>query len=175
MIFKNIKDIDSIKHILDKASNDNHRNAENYQYEKMKKRWSKYLIFNVLEDNSIPVAFGGIIKFNDNIVRICDRYCTTRSYRRYGINKHIKKTIRYCVDYFVTKQTQWALDNNYQPFISMSAEINKTNSINRFVSYIDPKYDYRLLPDLYLTCKRSDIKCHQHIITNKNSIELEKV
>lgn len=175
MIFKNIKEIDDIKHILEEASKDNHRNAENYEYCKMEKRWKKYLLFNVLEHNKIPVAFGGIVKFNNKVVRICDRYCTMRSYRRYGINKFIEKRIRYCADYFVAKQTQWAIDNNYQPFISMSAEVEKTNSIKRFIKYIDPKYGYRLLPDLYLTCKRNNIKCHQHIITNKNYIDLEKV
>ena len=91
MLVKNIYDVKDIKELCEEAASDNHRNAENYQYEKMKKRWDKYLQFHVLEDNGKPVAMGGIMRFTSNIVRICDRYCTFRSYRRFGINKFIKK------------------------------------------------------------------------------------
>ena len=175
MMIREITDIEELKLVLHEAANDNHRNAENYQFEKMKKRWNRYLKFHLLEDNDIPVAFGGIIKFENNLVRICDRYCTLRSYRRFGINKFINKNIRYCVEYFVSTQTEWAVENMYQPFISMSAEVDKTNSIKRFMQYFDPKYKYQLLPDLYLTCDRSNPKCHQHIITNKDTIGLPKV
>lgn len=175
MLMREITDIEELRLVFQQVANDNHRNAENYQFEKMKKRWNKYLKFHLLEDNNVPVAFGGISKFENNLVRICDRYCTLRLYRRFGINKFINKKIRYCIEYFVSTQTDWALRNNYQPFISMSSEINKTNSIKRFLKYFNPKYNYRLLPDLYLTCSRSDLKCHQHIITTNNLIQLEKV
>lgn len=175
MKIREIDNIDELKYIFENASNDNHRNAQNYNFNKMNKRWNNYLKFHLLEDGNTPVAFGGIYKFNNNIVRICDRYCTLRMYRRFGINKFINKKIRYCIEYFVSTQTEWALKNNYQPFISMSSEINKINSIKRFLKYFNPKYNYRLLPDLYLTCNRSSIKCHQHIITTNNFIELEKV
>ena len=172
---KNIYDVKEIKDLCEQAANDNHRNAENYDYEKMKNKWDKYLQFHMLEDDGIPVAIGGITKFGNNTVRICDRYCTFRSHRRFGINKFIKKNIRFCAEYFVPTQTEWALQNNFQPFISMSAEVDKTYSIKRFIEYIEPRYNYRLLPDLYLTCDRKSIKCHQHIITNSNIIDLERV
>ena len=175
MLIKNVSAVEDIKELCEQATNDNHRNAENYEYSKMKKRWHKYVQFHVLENEGIPVAMGGIIKFNDKTVRICDRYCTFRSHRRFGINKFIKKNIRFCAEHFVPVQTEWALQNNFQPFISMSAEVNKTYSMQRFIEYLDSQYGYRLLPDLYLTCDRKSIKCHQHIITNNNTIELEKV
>ena len=175
MIIKNVYHVEDIKELCEEAASDNHRNAENYQYEKMKKRWDKYLKFHVLEDNGNPVAMGGIVRFGHDIVRICDRYCTFRSYRRFGINKFIKKNIRFCAEYFVPTQTQWAQNNNFQPFISMSGEIDKTQSIKRFMEYFDPKWKYQLLPDLYLTCDKSNPKCHQHIITTSNAIELPKV
>jgi hypothetical protein len=175
MLMKNIYHVEDIKELCEQATNDNHRNAENYEYNKIKKRWDKYLQFHVLEDDSVPIAMGGITKFNDKTVRICDRYCTFRSHRRFGINKFIKKNIRFCADQFVPQQTQWAIENNFQPFISMSAEVDKTYSIERFIEYLDPRYRYRLLPDLYLTCNRKNIKCHQHIITNKDTIELPRV
>tara|TARA_B100000212_G_scaffold239042_1_gene181985 strand:- start:581 stop:1108 length:528 start_codon:yes stop_codon:yes gene_type:complete len=175
MIMRNVTDIEEIRDELKEAASDNHRYAENYQFDKMKKRWDKYLQFYLLKDEEKSVAMGGIVKFGDNLVRICDRYCTFRSYRRFGINKFIKKNIRFCVEYFVTQQTEWAIQNGYQPFISMSAEIDKTNSMKRFLEYFDPKWNYRLLPDLYLTCNRDNPKCRQHIITNNSTIELEKV
>jgi hypothetical protein len=175
MLMKNVSAVEDIKELCEQATNDNHRNAENYEYNKMKKRWHEYVQFNVLEDEGVPVAMGGIIKFNDKTVRICDRYCTFRSHRRFGINKFIKKNIRFCAEHFVPAQTEWALQNNFQPFISMSAEVDKTYSMKRFIEYLDPSYGYRLLPDLYLTCNRQSLKCHQHIITNSDKILLKKV
>ena len=172
---KNIYHVEDIKELCEQAASDNHRNAENYQYEKMKKRWDKYMCFHVLEDEGVPVAMGGIVRFGYDVARICDRYCTFRSHRRFGINKFIKRNIRYCAEHFVPVQTQWALTNDFQPFISMSGEIDKTQSIKRFVSYIDEKWKYRLLPELYLTCDRENPKCRQHVITNAYSIELPKV
>ena len=175
MLMKNIYHVEDIKELCEQAASDNHRNAENYEYEKMKKRWDKYMCFHVLEDDGVPVAMGGIVRFGYDVARICDRYCTFRSHRRFGINKFIKRNIRYCAEHFVPVQTQWALTNDFQPFISMSGEIDKTQSIKRFVSYIDKKWKYRLLPELYLTCDRENPKCHQHVITNGDSIELPKV
>ena len=175
MLMKNVIAVEDVKELCEQATNDNHRNAENYEYDKMKKRWHKYLQFHVLEDDGVPVAMGGIIKFNDKTVRICDRYCTFRSHRRFGINKFIKKNIRFCAEHFVPVQTEWALQNNLQPFISMSAEVDKTYSMQRFIEYLDSQYGYRLLPDLYLTCDRKNLKCHQHIITNADKILLERV
>ena len=175
MLMKNIYHVEDIKELCEQAASDNHRNAENYEYEKMKKRWDKYMCFHVLEDEGVPVAMGGIVRFGYDVARICDRYCTFRSHRRFGINKFIKRNIRYCAEHFVPVQTQWALTNDFQPFISMSGEIDKTQSIKRFVSYIDKKWKYRLLPELYLTCDRENPKCHQHVITNGDSIELPKV
>ncbi len=172
---KNIYHVEDIKELCEQAASDKHRNAENYQYEKMKKRWDKYMCFHVLEDEGVPIAMGGIVRFGYDVARICDRYCTFRSHRRFGINKFIKRNIRYCAEHFVPVQTQWALTNDFQPFISMSGEIDKTQSIKRFVSYIDEKWKYRLLPELYLTCDRENPKCHQHVITNGDSIELPKV
>ncbi len=171
----NIRNVEDIKDLCEQATRDNHRNAENYQYDKMKKRWHKYLRFDVLEHEGVPVAMGGVTKFSKKTVRICDRYCTFRSHRRFGINKFIKKNIRFCAEHFVPAQTDWALTNNFQPFISLSAEVDKSHSIKRFIDYLDPKYRYRLLPDLYLTCDRKSIKCHQHVITNGNDIDLERV
>ena len=175
MLMKNIYHVEDIKELCEQAASDKHRNAENYQYEKMKKRWDKYMCFHVLEDEGVPIAMGGIVRFGYDVARICDRYCTFRSHRRFGINKFIKRNIRYCAEHFVPVQTQWALTNDFQPFISMSGEIDKTQSIKRFVSYIDEKWKYRLLPELYLTCDRENPKCHQHVITNGDSIELPKV
>ena len=173
MRLRNVE-IDEIKDILEEIAGDSHRNAENYRYDNMLKRQDKYHQFNLLEDNGIPVAIGGISKFNDKLVRICDRYCTLKSYRRHSLVYH-RNYNRFCVDYFVTSQTEWAIDNGYQPFISLSAEVNKMGAIKRFINLIDPKYGYRLLPDLYLTCDRCNIKCHQHIITDRDSIGLEYV
>ena len=96
MIMCNVTDIEEIRDELKEAASDNHRYAENYQFDKMKKRWDKYLQFYLLKDEEKSVAMGGIVKFGDNLVRICDRYCTLRSYRRFGINKFIKKNIRFC-------------------------------------------------------------------------------
>ena len=38
MLMKNIYHVEDIKELCEQATNDNHRNAENYEYNKIKKR-----------------------------------------------------------------------------------------------------------------------------------------
>lgn len=173
MLIKNINSIEEIKDILDEVASEDHRNAENYKYFKMQDRWDQYLQFHLLEDEGKPVAMGGITDFGNGLVRICDRYVTFKEYRRKELHKETNET-RPVVNYFVPTQVEWALDNGYQPFMSLSSEVHKLNAIERFISMVDPKYGFRLLPDLYLTCGREHTKCHQHIITNQDTIGLEK-
>ena len=65
----------------------------------MQKRWSNYLMFNVLEHKGRLISFSGVYKYSDNLVRVVDRLFTLPEYRQKFMSKDIKEKIRR--DYFI--------------------------------------------------------------------------
>ena len=88
-VVREITFIDEYIELCEIASKSNHPNASNYNVDKMKKRWNKYLIFTKLTRGDEVISFAGIIDFGNNLVRLSDRLYTKQEYRQNYMTKSI--------------------------------------------------------------------------------------
>ena len=88
-VVQEITYIDEYIELCEIASKSNHTNASNYNVDKMKKRWNKYLIFTKLTRGDELISFAGIVDFGNNLVRVADRLYTKQEYRQNFMTKKV--------------------------------------------------------------------------------------
>ena len=142
--------IEELIELCEKASKSNHPNAVNYDVDKMKKRWNKYLIFTKLMIGKEVVSFSGVYDYGNNLVRVVDRLFTMPEYRQRFMTKGIIEKIRPAADYFIPYQTKWAKARGFDCFFSIQTK-KKRNSLKRLNKLVDNKLGYKVLPGLYQT------------------------
>lgn len=172
-VVQEITYIDEYIELCEIASKSNHPNASNYNVDKMKKRWNKYLIFTKLTKGDELISFAGIVDFGNNLVRVADRLYTKQEYRQNFMSKKVVNPLRPAVDYIIPYHTQWAIDRGYDCFYSIQ-ELKKRNSLIRLTKQLHPSLGYRVLPDMYETCNPINPKCIQNISATSDSIPLTK-
>ena len=170
-IVREIRHFGKVANLFVLASSLPHENSKNYTVENMFKRWSNYLMFNVLEHKGRPISFSGVYKYNDNLVRVVDRLFTIPEYRQMFMSKDIKEKIRPAADYFIPYQTKWAKAKGYDCFFSIQTS-KKRNSLKRLNKLVDDKLGYKVLPGLYKTSS-NDITGWQNVSAT-NDINLPK-
>ena len=172
-IVQEITYIDEYIELCEIASKSNHTNASNYNVDKMKKRWNKYLIFTKLTRGDELISFAGIVDFGNNLVRVADRLYTKQEYRQNFMTKKVVNPLRPAVDYIIPYHTQWAVDKGYDCFYSIQ-ELKKRNSLIRLTKQLPTSLGYRVLPDMYATCNPSNPRCIQNISSTTDNIHLPK-
>ena len=93
-VVQEITFIDEYIELCEIASKSNHPNASNYNVDKMKKRWNKYLIFTKLTKGDELNSFAGIVDFGNNLVRVADRLYTKEKYRQNFMTKSIANPLK---------------------------------------------------------------------------------
>ena len=71
-IVREVREFNKLSGLFLLASSMKDENAKNYKIEEMQKRWSNYLMFNVLEHKGRPISFSGVYKYSDNLVEQID-------------------------------------------------------------------------------------------------------
>ena len=118
-VIQEITYIDELIELCEKASKSNHPNAVNYDVEKMKKRWNRYLIFTKLMIGDEVVSFSGVYDYGNNLVRVVDRLYTEQKYRKVeheliqGDNRGVY--LYYCEAYNDLPEMQMIKDKLYNP------------------------------------------------------------
>ena len=98
-VVREITYIDEYIELCEIASKSNHPNASNYDVDKMRKRWNKYLIFTKLTRGDEVISFAGIIDFGNNLVRVADRLYTKQEYRQNYMTKSIANPLKLKLHY----------------------------------------------------------------------------
>lgn len=170
-IVSEVKKFDEVEGLFKEASKLNHTNSQNYNVDKMRKRWEKYLLFITVAKEGEIISFAGVYPFGNNLVRVCDRHFTKPQYRQKSFDKKVSNPLRPAVDYIIPYQTRWAKKLGYDCFFSIQ-ELKKRNSLIRLVKLLDPTLGYNVLPGLYATCNPDDSTCWQNIASTTNNIHL---
>lgn len=145
--------------LFEKAAKDNHRNAENYSPKRMRKRWEHYAEFNLVEEDGVPIAFGGVYEYSGYLVRVVDRFYLFPEYRvRYLATKGKKFGNKPGVDLMIPYQTQKYCED-YECFFSIEQR-RRAGSIQGFV---DQLRGYTLLEGTYYTSSSKTQNSIQHV------------
>ena len=112
-VVREITFIDEYIELCEIASKSNHPNASNYNVDKMKKRWNKYLIFTKLTRGDEVISFAGITDFGNNLVRVADRLYTKQEYRQNYMTKSIANPLKPALQYIIPYHTKWAIERGY--------------------------------------------------------------
>ena len=171
-VIQEITYFDELKELCLEANKINHQNADNYDVDKMHKRWNNYHIFTKLMIGDEVVSFAGIYDYGQNLVRIADRLFTFPKYRQNYLTKSIANPLRPALQYIIPYHTQWALDKGYDCFFSIQ-ELKKRNSLIRTVKLLNPDLGYSVLPNLYATCNPENPRCWQNIASTTKNIHLQ--
>ena len=171
-VIQEITYFDELKELCLEANKINHQNADNYDVDKMHKRWNNYHIFTKLMIGDEVVSFAGIYDYGQNLVRVADRLFTFPKYRQNFMSKKVVNPLRPAVDYIIPYHTQWAIDRGYDCFYSIQ-ELKKRNSLIRTVKLLNPNLGYSVLPDLYATCNPENPRCWQNIASTTKNIHLQ--
>ena len=163
--------IDEMIELCEMASKSNHPNAQNYDVDKMKKRWNKYLIFTKLMMGKEVISFAGIYDYGNNLVRVADRLFTKETYRQNFMTKSIANPLKPALQYIIPYHTQWAIERGYDCFFSVQDK-RKRNAIERLTKQLPTSLGYRVLPDMYETCNPTNPLCIQNVSATKNDIPL---
>jgi len=169
-IVREVREFNKLSGLFLLASSMKDENAKNYKIEEMQKRWSNYLMFNVLEHKGRPISFSGVYKYSDNLVRVVDRLFTLPEYRQRFMSKDIKEKIRPAADYFIPYQTKLFKEKGYDCFFSIQTS-KKRNAVKRLTKIIDDDLGYRLLPGLYQTSSNSTLGW-QNVSATTDKIDL---
>ena len=170
-VVREITYIDEYIELCEIASKSNHPNASNYDVDKMRKRWNKYLIFTKLTKGDELISFAGIVDFGNNLVRVADRLYTKQEYRQNFMTKKVINPLRPAVDYIIPYHTQWAVNKGYDCFFSIQTH-KKRNAIKRIARLLDDDLNYKVLPGLYATCNPKNDLCWQNIAATTNKVDL---
>ena len=182
MIIENIiKDPDRILELTDIASKDSHRNAKNYK--DFKRRLKNYIAFHVILDEGEVVGFGGVYQNDEwpkDLVRINDRMWHHPTHRFKGLDQVGGKEIGLSSEILIPHQTEFCQVRRWQPFISVEGLSRRKALEKILINHIDPKYGYKLLPDMYFTCTNKngqllDKQCWQSVIAMIDDIDLPKM
>ena len=173
-VIQEITYIDEYIELCEIASKSNHPNASNYNIDKMRKRWNKYLIFTKLTRGDELISFAGIVDFGNNLVRVADRLYTKEEYRQNYMTKSIANPLKPALQYIIPYHTHWALDRGYDCFFSVQ-EFKKRNSLIRLTKQLHTSLGYRVLPGMYATCNPINPKCIQNISATTDTIHLAQV
>ena len=171
-VIQEITYFDELKELFLEANKINHQNADNYDIDKMHKRWNNYHIFTKLMIGDEVVSFAGIYDYGQNLVRVADRLYTKQEYRQNFMSKKVVNPLRPAVDYIIPYHTKWAVDKGYNCFYSIQ-ELKKRNSLIRTVKLLNPNLGYSVLPDLYATCNPENPRCWQNIASTTKNIHLQ--
>ena len=171
-VIQEITYFDELKELCLEANKINHQNADNYDVDKMHKRWNNYHIFTKLMIGDEVVSFAGIYDYGQNLVRVADRLFTFPKYRQNYLTKSIVNPLRPALQYIIPYHTQWALDKGYDCFFSIQ-ELKKRNSLIRTVKLLNPDLGYSVLPNLYATCNPENPRCWQNIASTTKNIHLQ--
>jgi len=171
-VIQEITYFEELKELCLEANKINHQNADNYDVDKMHKRWNNYHIFTKLMIGNEVVSFAGIYDYGQNLVRVADRLFTFPKYRQNYLTKSIANPLRPALQYIIPYHTQWALDKGYDCFFSVQ-ELKKRNSLIRTVKLLNPDLGYSVLPDLYATCNPENPRCWQNIASTTKNIHLQ--
>ena len=170
-IVQEITSIDEYVELCEIASKSNHPNSSNYNVDKMKMRWDKYLIFTKLTRGDELISFAGIIDFGNNLVRVADRLYTKEKYRQNFMTKSITNPLKPALQYIIPYHTQWAVEKGYDCFFSVQDK-RKRNAIKRLTKQLPTSLGYRVLPDMYETCDTVNPLCIQNVSATKDIIPL---
>lgn len=145
--------------LLKEASSEDHENAHNYSIKKMEKRWDNYLEFNIIRDELTgdPIAFGGVYRWHQELVRVVDRFYLRKKYRKYTYMPGITELVPY--------QTRKYTMN--ECFFSVQTK-RKRRAFIRQVSRLDPSLGYTVLDDLYWTSPARDKNALQNIAATRS-------
>ena len=145
--------------LFEEASSEDHENAHNYSIKKMEKRWDNYLEFNIIRDeiSGDPIAFGGVYRWHQELVRVVDRFYLRKKYRKYTYMPGITELVPY--------QTRKYSD--YECFFSVQTK-RKRRAFIRQVSRLDPSLGYTILDDLYWTSPARDKNALQNIAATRS-------
>lgn len=162
-----IKDFQQIVSILDYASKEDHKNSSNYDLNVFSKRWFRYQKFYGIVDHVMGgiIALSGIYDYGNNCSRICDRTWIHPFYRNQYLGEKNKIKLRPTLDYFVPVQTEWCIEHNITPFISIQHPF-KDIVLKRIIR--ETNYDYKILDGIYFTClheNKDNMRCWQRVIS----------
>ena len=172
-VVREITFIDEYIELCEIASKSNHPNASNYNVDKMKNRWNKYLIFTKLTRGDEIISFAGIVDFGNNLVRVADRLYTKQEYRQNYMTKSIANPLKPALQYIIPYHTKWAVERGYDCFFSVQDK-RKRNAIVRLTKQLPTDLGYRVLPDMYETCNPKNPLCIQNVSATKDNIPLTK-
>ena len=173
-VIQEITYFDELKELCLQANKINHQNADNYDVDKMQKRWNNYHIFTKLMIGDEVVSFAGIYDYGQNLVRVADRLFTFPKYRQNYLTKSITNPLKPALQYIIPYHTHWALDRGYDCFFSVQ-EFKKRNSLIRLTKQLHTSLGYRVLPGMYATCNPVNPKCIQNISATTDTIHLAQV
>lgn len=160
------KSFDEMKKYFEVAEKETHQNSNNYSQHEMKKRWEKYLTFTLLTYHDNPLAFAGIYNYDNNLVRVCDRYYVFPKYR--NINLSFKQ--RPANNWIIPHHHKYATSRGHQCFFSIQT-LKKRRAMERSVKYVE-HLGFKLLDGLYATCNPKNENCWQNIACTTDNIHL---
>ena len=172
-VIQEITYFDELKELCLEANKINHQNADNYDVDKMHKRWNNYHIFTKLMIGNEVVSFAGIYDYGQNLVRVADRLFTFPKYRQNFMTKSITNPLKPALQYIIPYHTQWAAEKGYDCFFSVQDK-RKRNAIKRLTKQLPISLGYRVLPDMYETCDPVNPLCIQNVSATKDIIPLPK-
>ena len=170
-----VRDLNEIRSILEIASQENHKNSNNYHFNSIQKRWKDYCVFHKLVDHTLGgvIAISGLYQYHNGLARVIDRTWIHPYYRSSFLNRNNDMIVRPAIDYFIPAQTQYCRDREMVSFISVQYP-DKTRVLERLIRETDCGYE--LLPDFYFTCRHDNydsMKCWQRCIST-GEIDLAK-
>ncbi len=175
-----VRNYEYIKKLAKIASQDNHRNAKNY--ENFHRRLDNYLAFHVIYDGDDVIGFGGIYKNDEwpkNLVRIVDRMWHHPTHRFKGLGQVGAKHIGLSSELLIPFQTDFCEIRRWTPFFTVEG-VRRRKAVDKIVDkHIPEKYGYKLLPDMYYTCTGKEGvfyegQCWQSIVA-QNDVDLPKM
>ena len=162
MHLKRVEDVNQIKRLFLRASEESHRNAKNY---KRLDRIEKFTDFYILmDDYGLAEAFAGSYQFSDTLVRVLDSTYYFPNRRIRGGNYFGTAS-----EYFLPVMTERALSRGMTPFFSIQSDRPHRRSMKRIVENFNKKNEsqYRVLDGYYWTCpsepKKDNKRCWQTV------------
>ena len=148
------------------AAKEGHQNSSNYAINKMKKRWDNYLTFTLLTYYKKPLAFAGVYKYDEKLVRICGRYYVFPTYRNVNLSFRQRPANSWMIPY----QHNYAKQRGLECFFSIQT-LKKRKAMIKSVKTVE-YLGFKLLDGLYATCNPDNDNCWQNIASTTAKINL---
>jgi len=161
----------NLKILMDEALGDPNPNTQNLCHLLTR----RYLLKNLVMDETGPVAFGAIEDFSQNGVR-CARLLTRTYYMKRARNTQSWRKISSgpIVRHLLPIQVFWAINNGFDMmFVSMES-LEKRKVLESWVFAVNEwsHYQWAMEDDLFFTCKcnvNNDVRCWQNVASLKLS------